>query len=93
MNVGMLGRVISLESATASFFEAGIAYIAGRLEDEGLGKHEIANLSAGIGTFLLASWSTYHLFGNGAPRTTSLEIEGSILSKGSIDTIHSPTSV
>jgi len=93
VNVGMLGRVVSLESATASFFEACIAYTAGQLEDEGLEKYEIANLSAGIGTFLLVSWSTYHLFGYGAPRTNAIAIEGVILSKGSIDMIHSPTSV
>ena len=93
MNIGMLGRVVALESATASFFEACIAYTAGQLEDEGLGKYEIANLSAGIGIFLLLFWSTYHLFGYGAPRSNSVAIEGGISSKGSIDMIHSPTPV
>ncbi len=94
VNVSMLGRVVSMEGSLACLFEATIAYVAGRLEDEGVSKHEIALLSAGIGSLLLMFWSTYHVFGKGAPRSLQQDADKDmILSKGSIDMIHSPTSV
>lgn len=62
----MLGRVLGLEYSIARCCEAAAALIAGRLEDSGHGKHEIASLSAVFGATLLAFWSCFHLSGKGA---------------------------
>ena len=88
----MLGRVIAYDSTFASFFEAGIGFISGILADIGYGKQGISYLSASIGGFLLAFWSAYHLFGQGAAKKRFVD-EEILLRRGSIDILHSPTLV
>ena len=62
----MLGRVLGLEYSIARGTEALIAFIAGRLEDEGVEKWKIASSSGWIGVTLLSLWSIFHLSGRGA---------------------------
>lgn len=64
----ILGRILSYDKALASFFEACAAYVAGELEDNNFGRHEISTLCTGASLFFLIFWSTYHLFGKGAAR-------------------------
>ncbi len=62
----MLGRVLGLEYSIARCCEAAAALIAGRLEDGGHGKHQIASLSGGYGATLFLLWSFFHISGRGA---------------------------
>ena len=62
----MLGRTLGLEYSIARCSEAVIAFIAGRLEDRGVDKHDIAFLSGFLGTTLLMLWSIFHISGRGA---------------------------
>ncbi len=62
----MLGRMLGFEYSVARSTEAIISYIAGELEDNGYGKHEIASMSACIGGLVFTFWSGYHMFGGGA---------------------------
>lgn len=62
----MLGRMLGFEYSVARSTEAVISFVAGQLEDQGYGKHEIASLSACVGGVAFTFWSTYHLFGGGA---------------------------
>lgn len=62
----MLGRMLGFEYSITRLSEATISFTAGRLEDIGYGKHEIASLSACIGGMMFAFWSIYHIFGGGA---------------------------
>jgi hypothetical protein len=64
----MLGRVLGLEYSIARCCEALVAFIAGRLEDKGYGKYEIASLSASLGVVLLTLWSAFHITGRGAAK-------------------------
>lgn len=92
--IDMLGRVLASERVLSSLFQVIISYIAGRLEDNGFSKHDIALLSACVGGIFATFWSSYHLFGLGAARvyTHSKDSDNEILSlrRTSIDTIHSP---
>jgi MFS family permease len=96
-NVEMLGRVLSYEKVLSSSCEAGMAFMAGRLQDEGFGARGIANLSASVGGFLLVFWSSYHLFGKGAAKQEFREIlhkdDLPYAEKGEIDSVHSPTMI
>jgi len=94
-NVEMLGRVLSYDKVLSSACEAGMAYMAGMLQDGGFGARGIANLSASVGGFLLIFWSSYHLFGRGAAKMEFREIlhkdDLPYSEKGEIDSVHSPT--
>lgn len=63
-----MGRVLALEYSLAKIGEAGIAYIAGWLEDIGYTKNDIAYMSAWIGFVLFTGWSAYHKLQRGAAR-------------------------
>ena len=63
-----MGRVLALEYSLAKIGEAGVAFIAGSLEDVGYTKNDIAYMSAWIGFVLFTVWSTYHKMGLGAAR-------------------------
>ena len=63
-----MGRVLALEYSLAKLTEAGIAFIAGWMEDNGYRKDEISHMSALIGFILFAGWTTYHKLRLGAAR-------------------------
>lgn len=62
----MLGRMLAFEYSIARSTEGVSSYIAGRLEDQGYGKHEIALMAACFGGIMFVFWSAYHTFGFGA---------------------------
>jgi len=90
----MLGRVLGFEYSVARLSEAGIAFLAGHLEDMGYGKYEIASLAGTIGLTLFVCWSIYHTFGGGAANrkfektsVKKLEKEGIISAHDHIHTV------
>ena len=62
----ILGRVLGLEYAAARGTEAGIAFVAGKMKDNGVEKIEIAYMAAYIGIAFIIYWSIYHINGHGA---------------------------
>jgi len=71
----MLGRVLGFEYSLARCCEAGAALLAGRLEDRGYGKYEIASLSAVFGATLLVLWSIFHISGRGAASFDRMQLK------------------
>lgn len=63
-----MGRVLALEYSVAKLFEAGIAFTAGHMEDNGYRKDQIAYMSAWIGFILFTGWTAYHKLRRGAAR-------------------------
>ncbi len=57
---------ISCLCPTARLSETAAAYVAGRLEDTGSSKQEIACFASAIGVSLFFFWSIYHVLGFGA---------------------------
>mmetsp|Transcript_15415 Transcript_15415/g.18766 ORF Transcript_15415/g.18766 Transcript_15415/m.18766 type:complete len:482 (+) Transcript_15415:93-1538(+) len=62
----ILGRMLGFEYSMARLTEAITSFVAGRLEDSGYGKHEIATLQALSTGVIFIFWTIYHLFGSGA---------------------------
>jgi len=65
-NSKFLGRVLGLECCLARVSETCIAFVAGRLKDNGRSNSEIAYLSTGIAVFVFVFWCTYHNMRYGA---------------------------
>jgi MFS family permease len=63
---GMLGRILAIEYAFYTIFEALSATSAGRLQDIGLNKDQIALAAAGASSVVLGLWCTFHWLGKGA---------------------------
>jgi len=64
-----LGRVLGLDFCLGRVSETSIAFLAGRLEDNGRSNSEIAYLSSGIAGFMFVFWCTYHHMGYGAAKS------------------------
>lgn len=64
----MLGRVLAVEYAMYTINEAVTATVAGKLDDAGYSKDQIALFAATLGVFVLSVWCAYHGFGQGAAR-------------------------
>lgn len=65
-NSEYLGRVLGLEYALARLSETAMAFVAGRLEDGGSTKQQIALMASSVGVSLFFFWSIYHVLGFGA---------------------------
>lgn len=70
-----LGRVLAFDFAGALGFEALVAFGAGRLQDAGYDKNEIATWAAAIGATFLTLWSFYHVRGGGANRRSNQTLQ------------------
>lgn len=64
----MLGRMLAVEYAMYTMSEAVTATVAGKLDDAGYSKDQIALFAATLGVFVLSGWCVYHGFGQGAAR-------------------------
>lgn len=64
-----MGRVMAFEFASAMFFDAVSATLAGYLLDHGAMPDHIALGASALAGFLFFLWSIYHMFGKGAARS------------------------
>lgn len=62
----MLGRVLAVEYASYTIFEAFAATVAGRLQDTGYSKDQIALSAPCFGFIVTGLWSVHHYLGQGA---------------------------
>lgn len=81
----MLGRMLGFEYSITRLSEAVMSFTAGRLEDIGYGKHEIASLSACVGGMMFAFWSIYHIFGGGAANKKFRKVATGIIGNNQLE--------